>query len=155
MKSGSDSSDWRKRENKADGFDFEQIEDAEFPCIIPASPNWYLSNILSCSNGYAVFGAKHSIAVLNLRTDPPVVQAHFLVCANFSIKVTSVVIMYTEDVTTWSQKPKYIGLACEDGLVRIFNVDERKIHKEHRKHKVRNSCRKKSCFFVVFFVVKQ
>lgn len=147
MKNGSDSSDWRKRENKADDFEFEQIEDAEFSCIIPASPNWYLSNILSCSNGYAVFGAKHNIAVLNLRTDPPVVQVYCQVCANFNIKVTSVVIIYTEDVTTWSQKPKYIGLACDDGLVRIFDVEERKIHKEHRQHKVRNLFRTELCIF--------
>jgi len=123
--------DWK---NGRSLFDFEKEIDKNFSCIIPCASNWYHSTILSCSNGYCIYGGRYNIVIINLKVKPPVVELQLKVCNDHAGRVTSLTFMHGS--ASPSSIPKQFAIACDNGLTRIYNTMEKTVHKEHNKHKV-------------------
>lgn len=114
-------------------YEFEEILDEEFECILPSSPNWYCVNILHCLNGYCAFGGKNAVFLFDLKKNPPFCQWSFS-GANFSIRITAVSL-----ISTFDDPEKGIDLlvyATEDGHMKVLNVENKTTVTEHRKHSV-------------------
>ena len=120
-------------ENKL--FEFNVQDEAEFPCVIPASCNWYCSSIISCLNGYCVVGGKNAIFIFNLQKHPPICEWDMCATPTLNIKVTAVALIATEG-NIGSNLPEYIAVGLDDGLTRIIATKSKTILKEHRKHMV-------------------
>lgn len=114
-------------------FDFKTQEEPEFPCVVPASCNWYCTSILSCLNGFCAIGGKNVVYVFNLQQHPPVCEWDMGVSPSLNIKVTSVSLVTTQLGLSF---PDYIAVGLEDGLVRVISTTSKTVYKEHRKHMV-------------------
>lgn len=122
----------REPENESN-FEFEEVLDEEFECILPSSPNWYCVNILHCLNGFCAFGGKNAIYIFDLRKNPPACQWSFS-GANFSVRITAVSLM-----STFDDPLKGVDLlvyATEEGHVKVLNVENKSTVTEHKKHSV-------------------
>ncbi|XP_047143757.1 gem-associated protein 5 isoform X1 [Hydra vulgaris] len=135
MTSKSDNENWRKQES-SNSFQFQEVSD-NFPCIIPASPNWYCSNIMTCMNGYIAFGGKWAVYLLNLRKNPPVCEEYLFGSPGYSCKVTAVAFCQFDKNISLSVLPSHCAFGMEDGLVKLIICETKSMLKEHRKHQVK------------------
>ncbi|ELU01058.1 hypothetical protein CAPTEDRAFT_189953 [Capitella teleta] len=93
--------------------------------VVPASPSWYCSQVLDCSPaGIACYGAKNTVFVWDVERDPPVCLAHFSA--------------HQDRVVGLSLSPSTNQLQCctagEDGRVRVWNIEDGSMLKEHNIH---------------------
>ena len=129
-------SNWRTT-TEIHQYKFDIHTETEFPCILPASGNWYLSGISSCLNGYAAYGGKNGAYIFNLRKSPPVCEGHIVGSSSMTSKVTAVELLQCENIEDPSHVPTYCAVGMEDGVIRIIGFTSKVMYKEHRKHKVR------------------
>ena len=94
--------------------------------VIPASPNWYCSTSISCSNdGYLAFAARNQVFIYDISSRHPKFKDSFQ--------------MYRERVTSvcWiTGTPLIFAFGGEDGLSRVFDASKRKIVAESKKQNV-------------------
>lgn len=131
-----EASNWRVANDKPEKFNFQKIEISEFPCMLPASANWYCSSIVTCLNGYCAVGGKNAVFIFNLRKSPPVCEWDHMMSSAISTKVTAVSLIQSE---TSEDSFDFIAAGMDDGLMRIVDFKTKAIYKEHRKHKVKIS----------------
>ena len=94
--------------------------------VIPASPNWYCSTATSCNNnGLLAFAARNQIFIFHIANRHPKFKDSFQF---FKERLTSV---------CWlKENPVCLAFGGEEGIVRIFNTNERKILAESKKQNV-------------------
>ena len=96
-------------------------------CLLSASASWYSSRICDGhESGLVGFGASNSIFVIDVSSHPPQYVGHWPV---HNSRTTSVVFCGQSD-------PLLCCTSGEDGKVRVYDVDTRKLKQEHAKHKV-------------------
>jgi len=98
-------------------------------CVVPASPNWYCSRIVDCSeDGTTCIGAKNAIDLWDISSN--------------SVKHVCRIDAHHERVVAVSlchatgSLPRKCCSAGEDGKVRVWNLDSRELLHEHSHHKV-------------------
>jgi len=133
---------WRISDNNDNGqspvvYNFKEVEDGDFPCIIPSSPNWYCNSILHCLNGHCAFGGKNAVYVFDMTKKPPVCQWG-MNGTNFSLRVTAVTLVCSQELV--EDSVDMLAYASEDGHVRIVNLETKNTFKEHKRHAVRFFC---------------
>lgn len=129
---GSESKNWRSQNPNQSNVNAFEIQEEEFPCILPASPNWYCNTIISCLNGSCAFGGKNAIFIFDLKTKPPVCNWSHAALA-FTVKITSVVLMCVNGAENGVD---FVAFGTEDGLLKILNIETKSLYKDIRKHKV-------------------
>lgn len=128
----SESKNWRLPDSDQPKVEDVVIQEDEFSCILPASPNWYCNKIVSCLNGFCAFGGKNSIFLFDLKSDPPVCRwSH--PGLSFNGKISSIVLMCIENTT---EDVDFVALGAEDGMLKILNIKNKTLYKDIMKHKV-------------------
>ena len=136
MASKSGNENWRKQEQPSNNFKFQEINDHLFSCVIPASPNWYCSNVMASMNGYIAFGGKWAVYLINLQKNPPVCEGYLFGSPGYSCKVTAVMFCQLDKNKDQAILPSHCALGMEDGLVKLINCGSKVMFREHRKHQV-------------------
>ena len=130
----SEDTNWRKVE-KSKEFDFEEVDEEDFNCILPSSPNWYCNSILDCLNGHAAFGGKNALFVFDMKTMPPICNWS-MNGATFSLRITAVALMNVAVDDYSNDSVDHIAFSSDDGLLKIVNLKEKRIIKDLKKHLV-------------------
>ena len=101
-------------------------ENALDEVVIPASPNWYCSASVSCSNdGYLAFAARNQIFIYDINSRHPKFKDSFQ--------------LYRERITSvcWMRGAPFIfAFGGEDGISRVFDIDKRKVLAESKRQSV-------------------
>ena len=97
--------------------------------VLPASPNWYCSNVADCSlnNRYA-FGARNCVYLLDVSLQTPSFEGQL---AGHAERVTSVCF------SKHKLQANFIASGADDKTVKIWDTETRLTLLEHKAHSVR------------------
>lgn len=98
--------------------------------VIPASPNWYCSTASSCNNyGLVAFAARNQIFIYDISSS----HISFKDSLQFSKeRLTSICWLPFKNDSS-----NLLAAGGEDGIVRVVDLEGRKIVTESKKHNVR------------------
>lgn len=102
--------------------------------VLPSAANWYCSRIVDCSrNGVAVIGAKNSIDIWDIRSNP---VCHIGNISAHHERIVGISLCGLDCNTDTDNRLPRCCTAGEDGYVRIWNLNSRELLHEHCHHKV-------------------
>ncbi|XP_075214560.1 gem nuclear organelle associated protein rigor mortis isoform X2 [Lycorma delicatula] len=90
--------------------------------IIPPSPSWYLSNIITCNDdGIIAYGARHEVIIMKTKNE----------ISPYNFEYSFIPVAHKERITCLAFAPKNtsicfkncIATASDDGTVRIWDID--------------------------------
>ena len=97
-------------------------------CLLAASPSWYCSKVSDCSeDGHFVFGAKNSLYCLDITQKEPCFTSRFVVHQE---RVVGLALCHVSGHTN------KCATTSEDGKVRVWDLDNKSLIKEHTEHQV-------------------
>lgn len=90
--------------------------------VIPPSPSWYLSNVITCnSNGTVAYGARHEVVIIKVNDDAEVTP--------YSLKYSFIPLAHKDRITCLAFAPdnatdnfkNCLATASDDGSVRLWD----------------------------------
>ena len=97
--------------------------------VLPASPNWYCSNIADCSlNKVYVFGARNYLYLLNVGSQTPSFEGQL---TGHAERVTSVCF------SKHKVQANFVASGSDDKTVKIWDTETKLMLLEHKAHSVR------------------
>lgn len=97
--------------------------------VLPASPNWYCSNIADCSlNKIYVFGARNCLHLLNVDSQTPSFEGQL---TGHAERVTSVCF------SKHKVQANFVASGSDDKTVKIWDTETKLMLLEHKAHNVR------------------
>lgn len=91
--------------------------------VIPPSPNWYLSNIITCNNnGWIAYGARHEVVIVKTKSDDKITP--------YSFDYDFIPLAHKDKITCLAFAPSNasdgfkncLATASEDGSVRLWDL---------------------------------
>lgn len=97
--------------------------------VLPASPNWYCSNVADCSlNKTYAFGARNCVYLLDVSSQPPAFEGQL---TGHTERVTSVCF------SKHKLHANFVASGSDDKTVKIWDAETKLKLLEHKAHSVR------------------